>query len=133
MFLVLAIMTAIATFNIFSLTMMMVVSKTKEIAVFRALGMERKRVQRIFSGIGLTLGILGTLLGLLLGLGAVLYLRWRPLAVPSSYYLESLPVKLEPLFILLVILVAPLLALLASWYPARRGGRFDIAESLRYE
>jgi lipoprotein-releasing system permease protein len=133
MFLVLTIMIAIATFNVFSLTMMMVVSKTKEIAVFRALGMERKKVQRIFSGIGLTLGILGSLVGFLLGLGAVLYLRWKPLAVPSSYYLDNLPVKVEPLFILLVLIAAPFLAYLASWYPARRGGRFDIAESLRYE
>lgn len=133
MFLVLSVMVAIATFNIFSLILMMVVDKTQEIATFRAIGLSRQRVRKIFFQMGLLLGGLGTVLGLVLGLGAVLYLKWKPLHLPSSYYLENLPVRIDPLSIALVLVVAPLLTLLASWYPAQRGGRFDIAESLRYE
>jgi len=133
MFLILAIMVAIATFNIFSLILMLVVDKAKEIAIFRSLGLRKGRVGRIFLRVGLSLGVLGTLVGLLVGCAAVYYLQWRPLRIPTPYYLESLPVKWEPLSILLVCLLAPLLTLLAAWYPARKGERFDIVESLRYE
>jgi lipoprotein-releasing system permease protein len=133
MFSVLALMIAIATFNVFSLTMMMAVDKTKEIAILLSMGMKRRRIQKIFFKIGLILGILGTASGLILGLGAVLFLKWKPFHVPSPYYLESLPVKIDPISVLLVAILAPLLTLFASWYPARKGGRFEIVESLRYE
>jgi lipoprotein-releasing system permease protein len=133
MFLILAVMIAIATFNIFSLILMMAVDKAKEVAVLRSLGLERKRAGRIFLKIGLVLGAMGTFFGSLLGLGGIFYLQHYPIRIPTPYYLESLPVKEEPLSILLVVILTPLLVLLASWYPARKGERFDIVESLRYE
>ncbi len=133
MFFLLGLMIAISSFNIFSLMMMLVVDKQKEIAILRSLGFSQKKIERVFLKISLFLGMIGTASGVLIGLGAILFLKWYPIKVPSAYYLDYLPVKFDPISILWVVLLAPLLALLAAWYPARKSGNFDIAESLRYE
>lgn len=133
MWCVLGLMILIATFNIFSLVMMWVVDKQKEIAIFRAMGLERKRVVRIFSKIGLLIGITGTTLGILLSLGIAAFFKWKPLALPAPYYLDYLPIRIDWLTLGFVFVLAPLLSFLAAWYPAKRGGSFDISDSLRYE
>jgi len=133
MWLVLGLMILIATFNIFSLVMMIVVDKQKEIAILRALGMEQGRLVSIFTKIALLLGVGGALLGSVLAILAALFLQWRPLKVPSPYYLDFLPMQIDISTLLCVLILAPVLSFLAAWYPAYRGGRFDISDSLRYE
>lgn len=133
MWMVLGLMIVISTFNIFSLVMMIVVDKQKEIAIFRAMGLGRKRVTSIFTRIGMILGVGGTLLGSLLAMATALFLKWQPLKLPSPYYLDYLPVKIDLMTLVFVMILAPLLSILAAWYPAYRGGRFDLSETLRYE
>jgi len=133
MWCVLGLMILISTFNIFSLVMMIVVDKQKEIAILRAMGMSRKRVVSLFSGIGLLLGWGGALAGSACAILAAGILAWRPLKLPSPYYLDALPVQVNVPALLCVLILAPLLSLLAAWYPAHRGGRFDLSDSLRYE
>lgn len=133
MWLVLALMILISTFNIFSLLMMIVVDKQKEIAILRSLGMSRRRVVFIFTRIAFFLGIGATFLGSTLAVAVALFLKWQPLKVPSPYYLDYLPIQMDPLVLLYVFILAPLLSFVAAFYPAYRGGRFEMAENLRYE
>ncbi len=133
MWLILGLMIIISTFNIFSLVMMLVVDKQKEIAIFRAMGLEHKRVILLFTKIGLLIGTGGTFLGALLAIFAALLLKWHPFKLPSPYYLDFLPVQIDVSTLICVLILAPFLSFLAAWYPAYRGGRFDISDSLRYE
>lgn len=133
MWLVLSLMIVISTFNIFSLVMMIVVDKQKEIAILRAMGMPQKKVISLFTRIGLLLGWGGALAGSACAVGAALILEKFPIKVPTPYYLDSLPIEINIWSLVLVLLLAPLLSFFAAWYPANRGGRFDISDSLRYE
>lgn len=133
MWLVLGLMIVISTFNIFSLVMMIVVDKQKEIAILRAMGMPRKQIISLFSKVGLLLGWGGALSGAACAILAALFLEWFPIKLPSPYYLDSLPIHISIPTLILVLILAPLLSFLAAWYPANRGGRFDISDSLRYE
>lgn len=130
---VLALMIIIATFNIFSLIMMIVVDKQKEIAVFRAMGLAKNRVVSIFTRIALLIGSLGAVIGSSLAILAALILKWYPLKMPTPYYLDNLPIQIDVPTLIIVLLLAPLFSFLAAWYPAYRGGRFEISDSLRYE
>lgn len=133
MWLVLGLMILIATFNIFSLVMMMVVDKQKEIAILRTLGLEHGRLVSVFTNIALLLGMGGAFLGSLLAILTALFFQWQPLKVPSPYYLDFLPMQIDIPTLICILILAPVLSFLAAWYPAYRGGRFDISESLRYE
>ncbi len=133
MFMVLMMMLMIAAFNLFSLTMMFTVAKEKEIAIFQAIGLSRSRIRKVFCHVGFLLGLMGTGLGFFLALGVISYLRLKPLKLPSSYYLENLPLQINFYFFLAVLLLAPLFALLASWYPAYKASRVEISQNLRYE
>ncbi len=130
---VLALMIIISTFNIFSLLMMIVVDKQKEIAVFRAMGFEKKRMISVFTRIAIILGSIGAFIGALMAILAVLLLKWHPLKMPAPYYLDFLPIRIDLSTLFIVLMVAPFVSFLAAWYPAYRGGRFDISEALRYE
>ncbi|MBL7684496.1 MAG: ABC transporter permease, partial [Deltaproteobacteria bacterium] len=133
MFLILSIMILIASFNILSLILMMSVDKTKEIAIFRSIGLSQNGVQKIFLRMGFYLGLIGTSLGLFLGVAAVAYLKWKPLKLPSLYYLEGLPIQWDLSILITVVLIAPLISLLSSWYPARRAAQQEIVTALRYD
>ncbi len=133
MFVLLMVLLSIASCTIFGLISLSVLEKVRDMAVMRTLGLTGRRVCRIFFQKALLIGLLGDLVGGIGAIGLVLALIRYPVKLPTTYYVEYLPLELDGLSTLIVLLLAPFLALIAAWYPARRAGRLGITELLRYE
>ena len=143
MFLILTLIIVVAAFNIISGLIMLVKDKGRDIAILRAMGATRGMIMRIFLLSGASVGVTGTILGFGLGMVFVQNIetirRWlegltgTELFSAEIYFLSKLPAKVEAGEVASVVLMALVLSLLATWYPARRAGRIDPAEALRYE
>jgi lipoprotein-releasing system permease protein len=135
MFVILVLIVMVASFNIISTLIMVVMEKTKDIAVLMTLGATRRTVRRIFAIEGLIIGVAGTASGTALGvLLCVLLQRYRFISLPSDvYYISTLPVSLDPGTILLVVASSILICFLATVYPARQASLVEPAEAIRYE
>ncbi len=136
MFIILCLIVLVAAFNIISTLIVMVVVKTKDIGILKAIGMSRKQIRRIFTYEGLAIGLIGTILGIALGwLLCFLLKRYQFVKLPADiYYLDHLPVSLS--FwpdVALIIAAALLITVLSTIYPALRAGRLNPVEALRYE
>jgi lipoprotein-releasing system permease protein len=135
MFIILVLIVLVAAFNIISTLIMVVMEKTRDIAVLMTMGATRKTIRRVFALEGLLIGITGTTLGTALGT-VLCYLlrRYRFIHLPSDvYYITTLPVLLDPLNILLVSGSSVLICFLATLYPSGQAARIDPAEAIRYE
>jgi len=125
----------VAALNIVTTLTMMVMEKTKDIGILKAMGVTSVMVTRIFKIQGLVIGAVGTTLGLLLGVLVCWWLdTYQVIALPTTvYYIPYLPFKMNALDIGLIAGNAVLISWLATIYPARRAARLDTAEALRYE
>jgi len=136
MFIILALIVLVASFNIISTLIVMVVEKTKDIGILKAIGMPGSGIRRIFIYQGLLIGTFGTFLGALSGIAlCALLKKYQFIKLPQDiYYIERLPValKLWP-DITLVILVALLITLTSTVYPAQKAAGLSPVEALRYE
>ena len=105
MFVILVLIVLVAAFNIISTLTMIVMDKTKEIGILRSMGMKGRAIRRIFIYQGALIGGVGTTLGCLAGLAAALLLaRYRFISLPGEvYFIDTLPVSIEPLNIALII------------------------------
>jgi len=135
LFLGLCLIVVVAAFNIISMLIMTVIDKRKDIAILKAMGAPTPDITRIFMIKGMTIGILGTAIGVAAGL----LLCWLqdtfnliPLP-PEIYFIDSLPVDVRPEDVLLVCAVALLVSFLATIYPSRRASRLYPAEVFRME
>lgn len=143
MFLILTLIILVAAFNIISSMIMLVRSKNNDIAVLRAMGATGGGVMRIFFMTGASIGVVGTVIGTLLGLGfcwnidgiksLIEGLTGSELFAAEIYFLSTLPAEVNPQEVFMVILMALGLSFLASVYPAWRASRIAPAEALRYE
>jgi lipoprotein-releasing system permease protein len=135
MFVILILIVLVAAFGIVSSLIMLVMEKTKDIAILRAMGATPKSIRRIFTLEGLIVGVCGTVVGLGAGLLLCgLLARYKFIELPKDVYpLSTLPVQVEPAMVVLVCLCAILISLLATLYPARTAGRLDPVEALRFE
>ena len=134
---------AVAGFGILATFFMIVVEKTKDIGVLKALGAPSSGVMSIFLGYGMSLGIAGTGAGIVLGLLFVRYINQIAEGVqivtgqevfdPEIYYFSEIPTIVSPMMVLLVGLGAISIAVLASVLPALRAARLHPVEALRYE
>jgi lipoprotein-releasing system permease protein len=135
MFIILTLIILVAAFNIVGTLIMVVVEKTRDIAILKSMGATRRSIMKIFLIEGAVIGLVGTLLGLLGGYTlCTLLATYKFIELPSDvYYISTLPVQMDPLDVALIALAAIVITLAASVYPAWQASRFDPAEAIRYE
>ncbi len=134
MFIILTLIVLVAAFNIASSLIMMVMEKTRDIAILKAMGATDKSIRKIFVFKGMVIGAAGTILGTCLGLSACALLkRYKFIELPKDvYYISTLPVRLEALDVFLIASAAMLICFLATLYPARQASKLNPVEAIRY-
>lgn len=132
---ILSLIVIVAAFNIVSTLTMVVRDKTREIGILKAMGLPSASVRRIFLAQGLVIGCVGTGIGLALGLVVgVAISRWRLIALdPQVYFIDHLPVQMQPLDIALIVVLGVLVAMLATLHPAIQASRLYPIEAIRSE
>ena len=135
MFIILVLIVMVAAYNIISTLIMVVMDKTKDIAVLMTLGATRRMIRKIFALEGLLIGVAGTFAGTVLGvLLCYLLRRYQFIRLPSDvYYISTLPVDLSPAILILVGFCSIAICFLATLYPSRQASLVDPAEAIRYE
>ena len=143
MFLILTLIVLVAALNIISGLTMLVKDKGHDIAILRTMGATRGAILRVFFITGASIGTVGTLAGLLLGVVVNLNiesirqflseLTRTELFSPELYFLSKLPAEMDARETITVVVMALALSFLATLYPAWRAARLDPVDALRYE
>jgi len=143
MFFILTLIILVAAFNIISSMIMLVNDKNKNIALLRTLGMTKGNIMRIFLICGSSIGIVGTFLGL--GIGVLFSANINNIKIwlesfvgvslfnPAIYFLSTLPSKIFISDVVVIVFMSLILSILATIYPALKASRYNPAEILRYE
>ncbi len=134
MFVILILIILVAAFNIASTLIMMVMGKTRDIAILKTMGATHGSIRKIFVFNGVVIGLIGTAFGTLLGIaGCILLKNYKFIELPADvYYFTTLPVQLEALDVVVIVSAAMAICFLSTIYPAYRASRLDPTEALRY-
>ncbi|MBF0258113.1 MAG: ABC transporter permease [Desulfamplus sp.] len=133
MFVILTLIILVAAFNIASALIMMVMEKTRDIAVFKAMGATDMLIRKIFVIQGMIIGLTGTVLGTSAGVVVcVLLKRYQFIELPAAYPFSTLPVQLEYLDVFLISVASIAICFLSTIYPSYKASKMDPVEALRY-
>ncbi|NVL91666.1 MAG: lipoprotein-releasing ABC transporter permease subunit [Desulfobacterales bacterium] len=135
MFIILIMIVLVGAFNIISSLVMLVMEKTRDIAILRTMGTSSKSIMSIFIFQGLFVGLVGTLLGLISG-SFLCHLQARYQLIklsPDVYYITILPIRMEWLDVVLIALAAIVISFIATIYPSWQASKVNPVEALRYE
>ncbi len=143
MFAILSLIICVASFNIISSLTMLVKDKAKDIAILKTIGASDNQIMMIFIFNGAFIGIIGTILGIMLGVGFTTNIEHIKTALEAMtgvtifdaavYFLENLPAKLLPANVFAVAGLSLSLSLLATIYPARKAAKMNPIDIIRYE
>ncbi len=143
MFIILSLIVLVAALNIISGLMMLVKDKGRDIAILRTMGASKGAVMRVFLITGASIGIVGTIAGLILGVvfcwnietikNFVSWITGATVFDPSVYYLTRLPAEIDVRETAGIVLMALALSVLATIYPSWKASKLDPVEALRYE
>ena len=133
---ILMLIVLVAAFNIIGSLTMVVIQKRRDVGVLQAMGVSRKNIRAIFLAEGVLIGVLGTGLGLILGLGLSLlqkYFEVVPMAQAESFLINAYPVSIHWADVFLVAVIAMGLCTLASLYPAARAAAIEPAQAVQMD
>jgi lipoprotein-releasing system permease protein len=132
---ILLLIIIVASFNIVSTLMMLVKEKTREIGILKSMGMTDGSVLRIFISQGLIIGLTGTLIGLIGGLGAMYVItHWQLVQLPADvYFIDHLPLELDLFDGSLIVIVSLLIAFMATINPAWRASKLVPVDAIRHD
>ncbi|HAS89441.1 MAG TPA: lipoprotein-releasing system transmembrane subunit LolC, partial [Desulfovibrio sp.] len=135
MFIILAMIVMVGSFSIITTLVMLVMQKTKDIAVLMSMGATSGSIKRIFMLQGTLIGLIGTSIGYLIGIPVALLLKkYQFIKLPSNVYpVDYLPIRMDWLDLTIIGVAAFLLCFLATLYPARQAAALEPAQALRYE
>ncbi|MBW1868378.1 MAG: FtsX-like permease family protein, partial [Deltaproteobacteria bacterium] len=135
MFVILTMIVLVGALNIISTLVMVVMEKTRDVAILRAMGASARSIMTIFMFQGLLVGVVGTIAGLVSGLGLCqLLAKYKFINLPADvYYISTLPVKIEVADVSVVAGAAVVISFLATLYPSWYASRLNPVESFRYE
>jgi len=135
MFIILALIILVASFNIVSSLIMTVMEKQKDIAILKAIGAKKRSIMQIFMVEGITIGIVGALIGSLGGyLICQIQQTYKIITLPKDiYYISALPMKISLFDVFFIALVTTCICIISTLYPSYRAAKIDPVETLRYE
>jgi len=125
----------VAALNIVASLILLVMEKSRDIAILKTMGSPAKSIRRIFMLQGLIIGFVGTAAGAIAGYGLIFLLdRYKLISVPVDVYqISYVPFKLQPLDFFVVVVAAIVICFVATIYPSRQAARLDPAQALRYQ
>jgi lipoprotein-releasing system permease protein len=135
MFVILVMIVVVGCFSIITTLIMLVMEKTRDIAILMSMGATPAAIRKIFMLQGVIIGVVGTALGYALGLGVALALeKYQFIKIPGDVYpMDHLPVRLDWPDMVIIGVTALALCFLATMYPARQAARLSPVEALRHD
>jgi len=134
-YIILCLIIAVASFNIFASLTMTVIEKKRDIGILRSLGVAKNSIKNIFMLSGLMIGAAGTLTGLIIGLlVCFLQINYKFYSLdPMKYIIDALPIQVKFFDILVISLMALFLSYLAAFFPAKQAAKSVIIDTIKYE
>lgn len=135
MFVILSLIIIVACLNIISTLIMVVMEKTKDIGILKAIGATNRSIMAIFTLEGFLIGTIGTILGVASGLGlSYLLEKYQFIQLPRDiYYIDRFPVDVQFGDTVAIVIAALMISLLSCIYPAWQASRLNPVDALRYE
>jgi lipoprotein-releasing system permease protein len=135
MAIILTLIIIVAAFNIVGTLTMVVRAKTREIGILKTMGLKARSVRNIFIWQGSVIGVVGTAIGLMLGLGiGVAIDRYRLIPLDAEvYFIDHLPVRIQAFDTIMIVVASVLVATLATIYPSRQAAKLLPVKAIRDE